>query len=109
MKRTNPKGSEDPGFVRISWEEALATIASNLKAIKEKYGPEKILVFCGDPKEPRPAAMRLARYLGTYHYATESSVACRKGSLLAEQVRRQNPTWSWQLTAHGPNRTAGGT
>lgn len=86
MKRTNPKGSEDPGFVRISWEEALATIASNLKAIKEKYGPEKILVFCGDPKEPRPAAMRLARYLGTYHYATESSVACRKGSLLAEQL-----------------------
>lgn len=35
MKRTNPKGSADPGFVRISWQEALATIAANMKKITE--------------------------------------------------------------------------
>lgn len=35
MKRTNPKGSDDPGFVRCSWEEALGMIAANLKAIRE--------------------------------------------------------------------------
>lgn len=86
MKRTNPKGSADPGFVRISWQEALATIAANMKKIRDQYGAEKLFIFCGDPKEPRPAAMRLARYFGTYHYGTESSVACRKGSLLAEQL-----------------------
>lgn len=86
MKRTNPKGSVDPGFVRISWQEALATIAANMKKIRDQYGAEKLFIFCGDPKEPRPAAMRLARYFGTYHYGTESSVACRKGSLLAEQL-----------------------
>jgi anaerobic selenocysteine-containing dehydrogenase len=86
MKRTNPKGSADPGFVRISWQEALATIAANLKNIREKYGPEKVLFYCGDPKEPRPAAMRLARYFGSWHYATESSVACRKGTMSAEML-----------------------
>lgn len=86
MKRTNPKGSADPGFVRISWQEALATIAANLDKVRKQYGPEKVLFMCGDPKEPRPAAMRLARYFGSWHYATESSVACRKGTLLAEQL-----------------------
>ena len=30
MKRTNPKGSEDPGWVRISWDEAYQTIADNI-------------------------------------------------------------------------------
>src|SRR3990170_7168669 len=38
MKRTNPsKGREhDPGFVPISWEEALDTLASKLKEIRAK-------------------------------------------------------------------------
>ncbi len=38
MKRTNPrKGrNEDPGFVPISWDEALDTIAGRLRAIREK-------------------------------------------------------------------------
>lgn len=86
MKRTNPKGSADPGFVRISWKEALATIAANIEKIRDKYGPEYVFFLTGDPKEPRPAAMRLARYFGSWHYGTESSIACRKGCLLAEEL-----------------------
>lgn len=76
MKRTNPKGSADPGWVRISWSEAISTIAANLKAVQKKYGSDKILCYAGDPKEPRPAVMRLARYLETPNYGCESSVAC---------------------------------
>jgi phenylacetyl-CoA:acceptor oxidoreductase len=36
MKRTNPKKgrNEDPGFVRISWNEALDLVAGKLKAIR---------------------------------------------------------------------------
>lgn len=40
MKRTNPKGSDNPGWVRITWDEAMETIVANMKAIKERYGPE---------------------------------------------------------------------
>ena len=36
MKRTNPKKgrNEDPGFVPISWDEALDIVAGKLKAVK---------------------------------------------------------------------------
>ncbi|MDP2937244.1 MAG: molybdopterin-dependent oxidoreductase, partial [Dehalococcoidia bacterium] len=40
MKRTKPKGSDDPGWVRITWDEALDTIAGKMKEIKDRYGPE---------------------------------------------------------------------
>lgn len=86
LKRTTPKGSADPGWVRISWEEAYREIAAHLDSVRKRYGPDKVLFMCGDPKEPRPAVMRLARYFGSWHYATESSVACRKGTLLAETL-----------------------
>ena len=37
MKRTNPKKGrgEDPGFTRISWDEALALVAEKLNAVRE--------------------------------------------------------------------------
>ena len=31
MKRTNPKDNDDPGWVRISWEEAFSTITQKLE------------------------------------------------------------------------------
>ncbi len=45
MKRTNPnKGlEEDPGWVRISWEEALDTIAEKFRAALEQFGQESLL------------------------------------------------------------------
>ncbi len=38
MKRTNPKKGrgEDPGFVRVSWDEALDLVASKLNAARQK-------------------------------------------------------------------------
>lgn len=86
MKRTNPKGSADPGWVRITWEEAIKTIVGKLAETKAKYGPDSVMFYCGDPKEPRPAVQRLARYFESVHYGTESSTACRKGSLTAEEL-----------------------
>lgn len=45
MKRTNPnKGlDQDPGWVRISWTEALDTIAARFKTVVDQYGPEALL------------------------------------------------------------------
>ena len=36
MKRTHPKGAEDPGWQRISWEEAMSTIAGQLEKFKRE-------------------------------------------------------------------------
>lgn len=76
MKRTAPKGAADPGWVRITWDEAIKTIATKLTAIRSQYGADRVMFYCGDPKEPRPAVMRLARYFGSPNYCCESSVAC---------------------------------
>ena len=37
MKRTNPKGDDDPGFVRISWDEAFDLTWKGLKEVRDKY------------------------------------------------------------------------
>lgn len=49
VKRTNPKKGlhEDPGWERISWEEALDTIAEKLKKVKDKDPKE--LLSAGTP------------------------------------------------------------
>lgn len=39
----NPQNRGKTGFKRISWEEALDIIESEMKRIKEEYGPEAIL------------------------------------------------------------------
>ena len=48
LKRTNPKKGfdQDPGWVEISWDEALDTTAKKFKAISEK-DPRAILVNVG--------------------------------------------------------------
>ena len=46
MKRTNPKG-EDPGWQRISWDEALNAMVENLNEIKDKYGGPAIACQVG--------------------------------------------------------------
>lgn len=42
MKRTQPKGAEDPGWQRISWEEAMSTIANKLALFRQESGPESV-------------------------------------------------------------------
>lgn len=40
MRRSNPKGSDDPGWITISWDEALDTIAAQMQQIAQDNGPE---------------------------------------------------------------------
>ncbi|MEE9569522.1 MAG: molybdopterin-dependent oxidoreductase [Candidatus Binatia bacterium] len=40
VKRTKPKGNDDPGWVRISWDEALDTVVGKMKEFREGYGPQ---------------------------------------------------------------------
>ena len=43
MKRTTPKGDQDCGWQRISWDEAYQLVADGLNAVREKYGPNSIM------------------------------------------------------------------
>ena len=42
MKRTRPKGDPDPGWVRISWDEALDTVAGEMGRLAADSGPESV-------------------------------------------------------------------
>jgi len=49
MKRTRPKGDPDPGWQRITWEEALDLTAANLKRIAAAHGPESVVFSVSSP------------------------------------------------------------
>lgn len=42
MRRTHPKGADDPGWVRISWDEALDEIAARLLHARATRGAESV-------------------------------------------------------------------
>ena len=70
MKRTHPKGDADPGWVEISWAEALDTVASKLLQIKSQSGPEAVAFACVTPSgsaaaDFAPWLTRLGHAFGT--------------------------------------------
>src|SRR5258708_6208095 len=49
LKRTNPKTASDPGWQRISWDEALDTTAAALAALAARHGPESVAFAVSSP------------------------------------------------------------
>jgi anaerobic selenocysteine-containing dehydrogenase len=49
LKRTRPKGDPDPGWQRISWDEALDLTAAKLRQLAEQYGPESVVFTLASP------------------------------------------------------------
>ncbi len=47
LKRTRPKGDPDPGWQRVSWDQALDEIAKKLLAIRDRYGARAIALAKG--------------------------------------------------------------
>jgi anaerobic selenocysteine-containing dehydrogenase len=43
MERTRARGANDPGWRRITWDEALDKIATRLRALSEQHGPESVV------------------------------------------------------------------
>lgn len=79
LKRTGERGSDS--FERISWDEALDIIVSNLQKVKETYGAESVAFWIAYTKEPRPYFHRLAHAFGSPNYCTESSSCFTSGEL----------------------------
>ena len=70
MVRTRPKADPDPGWARISWDEALALTASRLLEIKARHGPEAVAFPIATPAgsaavDFMPWAWRLANAFGS--------------------------------------------
>jgi anaerobic selenocysteine-containing dehydrogenase/ferredoxin-NADP reductase len=42
LRRTKPKSSPDPGWQRISWEEALSEASTKLAGIRDRFGAEAV-------------------------------------------------------------------
>ena len=83
LKRVGPKGSGE--FERISWDEALDTIAGQLSRVKAEHGAEQAAFFAGYTKEGRPQLQRLAHAFGSPNYLTESG-CCFSATLVAEKL-----------------------
>jgi anaerobic dimethyl sulfoxide reductase subunit A len=79
LKRTGARG--DGNFKRISWDEAIETIAANLRRIVDTYGNESVYIQygtgdCGAVRG-RESAQRLMNLLGGYlGYYNNYSAAC---------------------------------
>ncbi len=70
VKRTTPKGSTDPGWQRITWDEALDTIATRLNETRAKYGAEAVAFTRAGPGgspmgEMWPWILRLSKAFGS--------------------------------------------
>ena len=70
LKRTRPKGDPDPGLRRISWDEALDTIAERLGALARESGPETVVFGSASPSTSAMSdsidwVQRLQRAFGT--------------------------------------------
>jgi anaerobic selenocysteine-containing dehydrogenase len=78
LKRTNPKTSHDPGWARISWEEALQHTTSELLRIREERGPEAVAFtqsFVSTPLwEIQPYLRRLSNVYGSPNTVATSHI-----------------------------------
>ena len=101
MKRTNPKGDADPGWVRISWEEAMQTTADKLLEIKEKEGGHSILMMCGTSRIWSLAPYRAMPQLFDSPNALLGWQIC-KGPRHFATALVSNFNWSWMATGDRP-------
>ena len=68
LKRTRPKGDADPGWQRITWDQALDEIAEKLISIRERYGARAVALAkgTGGGTSVSDAERWLARFLNSF-------------------------------------------
>lgn len=79
MKRTNPKSAKDPGWKRISWDEALDTVAAKMLAARSQYGAESVTFYRPAPggsasRDYWPWMFRLAHAFGSPNTAATTHI-----------------------------------
>ncbi len=77
MKRTNPKKgrNEDPGFVPISWDEALNTVADKILELRENNETHKYLLLRGRYSYMRDVLYdRMTKIIGSPNNISHSAI-----------------------------------
>ena len=100
MKRTNPKG-EDPGWVRIGWDEALDAIVEGIQQVKDKYGGEALFTMGGTG---RIWCMSPYAGYGSWFMTPNTSVAWQvcKGPRHFASALTSEYNHSWSATVERP-------
>jgi anaerobic selenocysteine-containing dehydrogenase len=79
LRRTNPKGADDPGWQPISWDEALELVASEMRRIAGEHGPQSVAFSLSSPSTTALAdstayIRRLMNAFGTPNAVTSTDV-----------------------------------
>ncbi len=98
MKRTNPnKGrNEDPGFVPISWDEALDIVAGRLNDLRERGESHRFAHFYGRGWGPTDAGLYgdWGKLYGTPNSAIGHASMCAEGSKRAKEATDGNNSYN---------------
>jgi anaerobic selenocysteine-containing dehydrogenase len=90
MKRTNPRKGrdEDPGFVPISWQEALDTVAVRLQALRDRGESHRFGLLFGRGWGATDAGLLpdFAALYGSPNVGINHSSMCSDGSKKAKQI-----------------------
>ncbi len=101
LKRTNPKTDNDPGWVRVSWEEALQDCADKFNEIKEQRGYNSMFSMCGTSRiycmSSAAGAMPILNTKNT-HQAYQTC----KGPRHMATGFQSNRAYSWMATVDRP-------
>ena len=100
MKRTNPKG-EDPGWVRITWDEAFSTMGEKFNDVKERYGGESLFAMLGTSRVWSMAGAMAFRQL----FNTPNNIAAFeicKGPRHMATMMISEMAFSWQAIVEHP-------
>jgi len=87
LRRTRPKGAADPGWQRITWDEALDTVSARLLALAREHGPESVVFSNASPSTSAISDVvdwvaRLRRAFGSPNHCMYLEL-CAWGRLLA--------------------------
>lgn len=96
MRRTNPKKgiNEDPGFERISWEEAIAESAEKFNYYNKEFGPESMLII----SRSHDFSVRLGKAIGTPNFvAHQSTCFTTQQAAWAGMVMGSGRPWTYDL------------
>ena len=98
MKRTNPnKGrNEDPGFVPISWDEALEIVAGRLNSLRDRGESHRFALLYGRGWGESDAGLQgtFGKLYGSPNVPIGHSSMCSDGSELAKQFTDGNAAYN---------------